>query len=73
MAHLTPFSVGQRWYCDNTKTGRESFTFVVIGPGAKPGEKKCRLDYDNPKALFHNSEQVYSHKHLKKYAKHVEA
>ena len=73
MARETPYSVGRRWYCDLSAKGRESFTFVVIGPGEKPGEKLCRLEYDNPKVhgLGHGTEQIYSHKHLKKYAKLV--
>jgi hypothetical protein len=69
MARITPFSVGRRWYCDNSTTGRPNFTFVIIGPGSKPDEKRCRLEYDDPSRLSHNHETFYSHKHLKKYAK----
>ena len=72
MARITPFSVGQRWYCDNTGRGRGSFTFVILGPGDKPNEKKCRLEYDDTRNISHNHESFYSHKHLKKYAKLVE-
>ena len=71
MARKTPYSVGQRWYCDNTACGRPSFTFVVIGPGEKPNEKKCRLEYDDPKNPSQGVETYYTHKHLKKYAKLV--
>jgi len=69
---VTPFSIGQRWYCDCEAKGRPSFTFVIIGVGDKHGEKRCRLEYENPgdrRAIpQHGHESVYSHKHLKKYA-----
>lgn len=45
---------------------------MILGPGDKTGEKRCRLEYDDPRAPFHNHESFYSHKHLKKYAKLVE-
>jgi hypothetical protein len=48
--------------------GRDSFTFVIVGLGEKPGEKRCRLEYDNPKSVSNGHESTYSHKHLKKYA-----
>jgi hypothetical protein len=71
MARVTPFSPGQRWYCDKTGLEQRSFTFVILGPGDKPNEKRCRLEYDDPSAPFHNHESFYTHKHLKKYAKLV--
>jgi len=71
MARITPFSVGQRWYCDNSATGRPSFTFVILGPGFKSYEKRCRLEYDDPRHPHHNLDGEYTHKHLKKYGKLV--
>jgi hypothetical protein len=73
MARKTPFSVGQRWYCDNSATGRPSFTFVILGTDmlTRPNEKLCRLEYDDPSDICHGIVQPYSHKHLKKYAKLV--
>lgn len=45
---------------------------MILGPGDKPNEKRCRLEYENPgdrRAVpQHGHESVYSHKHLKKYA-----
>jgi hypothetical protein len=70
---ITPFSIGQRWYCDRSKTKQGSkhgwcnFTFVIIGT-AGPGEKRCRLECDDPTDPTHNTEGVYPHKHLKECA-----
>ena len=72
MARVTPFSIGRRWYCDNTAGSRPSFTFIIIGPGLKAWEKTCRLEYEDPRIPSHGIEGVYTHKHLKKYAKLVE-
>lgn len=68
MARRTPFSVGQRWYCEGTR-GRP-FHFVIVGPGNKPWEKRCRVEPVDPSDK--GCEQSYSHKHIKKYAKLVE-
>ena len=73
---VTPFSVGQRWYCKriSDKYNRPNFTFVIIGPGEKPNEKLCRLESDDPENdSTHNTEQEYSHAHLKKFAVLVES
>lgn len=70
---ITPFSIGQRWYCDRSKTkqgnkyGQSNFTFVIIGT-AGPGEKRCRLECDDPTDPTHNSEDTFPHKHLKQCA-----
>lgn len=70
---ITPFSIGQRWYCDRSKTkqgnkhGWGNFTFVIIGVSGKC-EKRCRLEYDDSTDPLHNSEDVFSHKHLKEHA-----
>jgi len=76
-AKNTPFAVGQRWYCDRTKSrvaerGRLAFTFVILGPGKfNPKDKRCRLEEDAPRLGFgcsHGMTGDYTNKHLKKYA-----
>lgn len=64
--------VGQRWYCDRSAKGEESFTFVILRGFNKPGEKVCRLEFDNPKTKGHNSVNLYSDEHIKKVAILVE-
>lgn len=72
MPRITPFSVGQRWYCDRSKGpnpyNRPNFTFVILGPGPKPNTKVCRLECDDPSDSTHGTESEYPHSHLKKYA-----
>ncbi len=70
----TKYSIGQKWYVDhNDHWPNKSFTFVIIGKGMRPGYKHCRLEYDDPTYKQHEMESEYSHKHLNKYAKHVES
>ena len=78
----TPFAVGQRWYCDRTKSGAAkegllAFTFVILGPGKfNPKDKRCRLEEEIPRlgiGCSHGTTGDYSNKHLKKYAVLVEA
>ena len=77
--HITPFSIGQRWFC--CSPGRARFWFVIVGPGENDADKtskthkKCRLEV-HPEDLVakipgyksHGEVYNYSHKHLKKYA-----
>jgi hypothetical protein len=79
------YAIGQRWRCE--RDSRPTFDFVIVGPGEKPGSKRCRLDVDPnwfrrqgyvevsiPGLMAragHGQEQDYSHKHLKKHAKLV--
>lgn len=67
----SPFAIGEKWYCEDHYP---PFYFVIIGKGEKPYTKLCRLENANQDIRFgaDKSEQEFSHKHLKKYAKHVE-
>lgn len=65
------YQVGQRWRCERDKEGRESFTFVILGPGSKPDRKLCKIVWDRPHGYEQISEsepREFTHKHLKKYA-----
>jgi hypothetical protein len=39
---ITNYSVGRRWRCQ--RGASISFDFVILGPGDRPGTKKCRLE-----------------------------
>ena len=68
----SPYAIGNRWFCDAPRiNGREAFYFVIIGPGARPGHKRCRIEVvpesRHREGSGHGTEQDYSHAHLKKY------
>lgn len=63
------YKVGAQWRVEREN---HPFTFVIVGPGSKPGYKQCRVEYDNESRGHRTFIQEYSHKHLKKYSVYQE-
>lgn len=77
------FAIGKRWRCDRSR--KSAFDFVIVGPGAKPDTKRCRIEVLDPVVKSgmspdvdlgrgsHGMVQEYSHRHIKRCARLVEA
>jgi hypothetical protein len=70
---MSKYGIGERWYCDRSVGGnpynRPPFTFVIVGQGDRPGHKKCQIETCG---YLETPIHEYSHKHLNKYAVHVQ-
>jgi hypothetical protein len=59
------YQIGAKW---RVERDHQAFTFVIIGPGSRPGYKLCRVEYDRESWDLKNFETEYSHNHLKSHA-----
>lgn len=64
-ARFPEYQIGARW---RVERDRNPFTFVIIGPGSRPGYKLCRVEWDAERWNKPNFEAEYSHKHLKRHS-----
>lgn len=69
MTNKTSFAIGSRWHVERE---RDPFDFVIV-EASRPGYKRCRIECVNPRMPGHGKVGEYSHKHLKKHARFVQA
>lgn len=63
------YQAGAEWRVERDEN---PFTFVILGPGSKPGYKRCLVKHDVERWNRQNFEAEYSHIHLKKYSVYKE-